>query len=285
MATRAEERQKKRRLKRRKRIIGTIKFIIILAALYAFIFCTPFFNVKSIEVEGADTTSTQSVISSSGIVPGTHILKVNLKSAKQEVEKLAYVKKADVKRAFPNKIKITVTEGKVIANIALAEGFAAIDETGKVMEISDTPKVFPAIYGVAVKKSEVGEKITIDETAPFDVILKYVDALSSQALATPCVSVNLTEGDIWAELENGVLVRFGDDTEIEYKVAAFAESLRSAGELSEGFFDATSPDRIIYSEKSPFDQPEDEPAETDSAENSEGSDAESETATEESAAE
>ena len=254
MTTRAQQRKKNRRIKRRKRIVGALKFIIIVGAIYAFIFLTPFFNVKTILVEGAGATSTESVISASGIAEGTHILKVNKKAAIAEIEKLAYVKSAEINRLFPNKVKITVTEGKVIGNIALAKGFAAIDETGKIMEISDNPKVLPAIYGLTVKKSEVGQKITIDETTQLDVILKYIHQLNIQALATPYISVTLDGDDIWAELENGVLVYFGDDSDLDYKVAAFAESLRSADDITSGWFDVSSPDRIVYSTDSPFEE-------------------------------
>ncbi len=258
MTTRAEQRKKNRRIKRRKRIVGALKFIIIVGAIYAFIFLTPFFNVKNIVVEGTGATSTESVISASGIMPGTHILKVNKKAAISEIGKLAYVKSAEINRVFPNKVKIIITEGKVVGNVALPKGFAAIDETGKIMEISDTPKVLPAIYGLTVKKSEVGAKITIDETTQLDVILKYINQLNIQALATPYISVTLDGNNIWAELENGVFVYFGDDTDSEYKVAAFAESLRSAGDIDSGWFDVSSPDRIVYSTDSPFEEESEE---------------------------
>ena len=96
-----------------------------------------------------------------------------------------------------------------------------------------------------------------------DVILKYINQLNIQALATPYVSVTLDGDTVWAELENGVLVYFGDDTELDYKVAAFAESLRSADDIDSGWFDVSSPDRIVYSTDSPF---EEEPEETPSEE-------------------
>ena len=256
MTTPAEKRKKNRQIKRRKRIIKTLQFIIIIGAIYAFIFCTPFFNVKKIEVEGTKVTSAQSVITASGITEGQHVLKINKKKAASGIEKLAYVKTAKVRRVFPNKIKITVAEGKVCALITISNGFAAIDETGKVMEISEEPKMSPVIYGLTSKKSEVGEKISIDETTQFDVILKYITELDRQALIVPYVSLTLDGDDIWAELENGVLVYFGGDDEIEYKVAAFAESLRNAGNVTEGYFDVTVPDRIVYSTTLPGSEEE-----------------------------
>ena len=264
MTTPAQKRKKNRQIKRRKRIIKTLQFIIIIGAIYAFIFCTPFFNVKTIEVGGGNATSAQSVITASGITEGQHILKVNKKKAATGIEKLAYVKTAEINRVFPNKIKITVEEGKVCALIAISNGFAAIDETGKVMEISEQPKMSPVVYGLTSKKSEVGEKISIDETTQFDVILKYINQLNSQALIVPYVSLTLDGSDIWAELENGVLVYFGGDDEIEYKVAAFAESLRNAGDVTEGYFDVTTPDRIVYSTSLPGS--EEETAEEENAE-------------------
>lgn len=262
MTTRAEQRKKNNRLKRKKRIFGALRFIIIVVAIYAFIFCTPFFKVKNISVEGAIASSTESVISASGIVVGQHILKIDKKEAVLQMEKLAYVKSAVIKRTFPNKVKIVIEEGKVCANIALPEGFAAIDETGKVMEITDVPKVNPAVYGISVKKSEVGEKITIDEPDKFDIIIEYINQLNIQALAVPYVSITLDSGDVWIELENSVLVYFGNNDDIEYKVAAFAESLRSVGELSGGYFDVSAPERIIYSPSSPFEEEIEETEET-----------------------
>ena len=256
MTTPAQKRKKNRMIKRRKRIIKALQFIIIIGAVYAFIFCTPFFNVKNIEVEGATATSTQSVITASGIAQGQHILKISKKNAIAGIEKLAYVKTADINRVFPNKIKITVAEGKVCAVIALSNGFAAIDDNGKVMEISEEPKVSPVVYGLTSKKSEVGEKISIDETTQLDVILKYINELNQQALMIPYVSLTADGGDVWVELENGILVCFGNDDEIEYKVAAFAESLRSSGDIDAGFFDVTTPERIIYSSSLPGEEEE-----------------------------
>ena len=263
MTTRAEERKKRNRIKRRKRILGTLRFIIIVVAIYSFIFYTPFFKVKTISVEGATASSSESVISASGIVTGQHILKINKKEAVSGIEKLAYVKNATVKRSFPNKVKLIVQEGKVCANIALAEGFAAIDETGKVMEITDAVKVPPAVYGLTVKKSEVGKKITIDEQDKFDIIIEYINQLNIQALSVPYVSITLNDGEIWLELENGVLVYFGNNDDVSYNVAAFAESLRNSGELSGGYFDVSVPERIIYSPTSPFDE---KPEETEESE-------------------
>ncbi len=261
MTTRAEQRKKMYRMKRKKRIIKTLQFIIIIGAVYAFIFCTPFFNVKNIAVEGASATSAQSVITASGIVKGQHILKINKKAAQTDIEKLAYVKSAKIDRLFPNKVKIIVEEGKVRANIAISNGFAAIDETGKVMEISEEPKMTPVVYGLNVKKSEVGAKISIDETTQLDVILKYITELDKQALAIPYTSLTINGSEIWAELENGIKVYFGDKNDIDYKVAAFAESLRSAGEVESGYFNVSRPERIVYSTTSP----DEEVAEEDSS--------------------
>lgn len=266
MTTRAEQRKKNNRLKRKKRIFKALRFIIIVVAIYAFIFCTPFFKVKNISVEGAVASSAESVISASGISASQHILRIDKKEATVQIEKLAYVKSATIKRTFPNKVKILIQEGKVCANIALADGFAAIDDTGKVMEITDSPKVTPAVYGLTVKKSEVGEKITIDEPDKFDIIIEYINQLNLQALPVPYVSMTFDSGDIWIELENGVLVYFGNKEDIEYKAAAFAESLRSAGDLSGGYFDVSAPERIIYSTSFPF---EEEPEETEETTESE----------------
>lgn len=256
MTTRAEQRKKNRRIKRRRRIIKALQFIIIVGAIYAFIFCTPFFNVKNIEVEGTTVTSAQSVITASGIAPGQHILKINKKNARTGIQKLAYVKSAEINRMFPNKVKITVIEGNVCANIAISNGFAAIDESGKVMEISEEPKMTPVVYGLTAKKTEVGAKISIDESTQLDVILKYINQLNMQALAIPYVSLTVNDSEIWAELENGILVFFDGKDDIEYKVAAFAETLRSAGDIQSGYFDVSNPERIVYSTSLPGDEEE-----------------------------
>ncbi len=258
MTTRAEQRKKAYRLKRKKRIFAAIRFLIIVSAIYAFIFLTPFFTIKNVSVEGSVATPSEKVVTASGITEGTHILKINKSAAKEGIEKLAYVKTAEIKRVFPNKIKIVVTEGKVLASIALAKDFAAIDETGKIMEICSEPKVYPVVYGLTVKKSNIGEKITIDETGHFDVILEYIHHLSRQALPEPYVSITLDQNGVSLVLESGIEVLFGDENDIEYKVAAFAESLRSSGDVKKGSFDVSNPERIIYSEEPLFPEPPEE---------------------------
>ena len=71
---------------------------------------TPLFGVSEIVVEGNAIVSPETVIKASGIEYGNNFFEVNPVLSQEKISKVAYVDSVKVKRVFPGKIKIIISE-------------------------------------------------------------------------------------------------------------------------------------------------------------------------------
>lgn len=233
--------------RRRKTSLSIIKFIVILIALYGILFHTPILNIQNIYVEGNMAADRESIVAASGIVTGQNILKINKKAAIQNMEKIAYVSSANVKYAFPMSITLVVNEGRIIANVMTPDGaYAAIDSNLKVLDVCPEPKVFPIVEGLNVQKSVIGEKLTIDGEGDFDILLSYMDVLDKHGINGDLAKMTISGGEMTLQMHNTVVIKCGDATDADYKIAAYKAAVDKQP-VSIGTFDVTNPARIVYS--------------------------------------
>lgn len=236
-----------KRKKKKSTSIFFIKLILILGLLYAAIFHTPVFKIRNIVVTGNNIVNAGSVADASGIIPGQHMFKINIKKSQANIEKIAFVSNAKIKYKFPNDINIIITEGSVMANVKFSGGFACVDKNLKVLEIAAKPVSFPVIEGINVQKSVVGEKITIDETDKFDIILLYIEILDKHGIISQFKKMKMDGYNLNMEMENGVKVKCGGNDDAEYKISALMECIKNSKNASIGTFDVTNPKRVVYS--------------------------------------
>ena len=108
------------------RKIGSfLKIFIYTAALFSLIvsiknyneYENNLFQIKHISVIGNDYISKQEIIESSSLNKGDFIFKVNIKNIKDNIEKIPFVKKAEISIRIPHEIDIKITEQVPIALI------------------------------------------------------------------------------------------------------------------------------------------------------------------------
>ncbi len=153
--------QKKRRKKKRKRIFIIMCFILSCVSVILVVFKAPFFNINKIECEGGKVLDEKQIIKQSGVNKGQNIFSISMSDAEEKIAELAYVKEVNVKRNFPNTVKITVKECKPEAYIQSGGKYILIDTDGKILEISkknDKYKLM-TVKGVKIKSPKVGEYI------------------------------------------------------------------------------------------------------------------------------
>lgn len=119
--------------------LGVLITILSLIVAAAALLMVPAFNVTSVYCEGAVNVSSEEIIAASRIETGRNILLCNIGRAEREAEKFPIVKDASVRRIFPDKICITITERTPAAYLATGTDCAAIDIEGIVLEIIPSP--------------------------------------------------------------------------------------------------------------------------------------------------
>ncbi|MGN1097929.1 MAG: FtsQ-type POTRA domain-containing protein, partial [Clostridia bacterium] len=127
--------KKKKRRKLKKQIsVGITVFCLIAAGCLA-ILLTPVFNVTSVTVTGNKTIAAEDIISGSGIVKGSNIFSVSLRSVKDKVSSMNGISSVKVRRRLPSTISIAVREGSPVVYIDNGGDYVGLSADGTVIEI------------------------------------------------------------------------------------------------------------------------------------------------------
>lgn len=132
---------RKRRRRKNKHISMGIAVLCLIAAGCLALLLTPVFNIKNIIVTGNNTTSSEDVIRVSGIVKNVNIFSVSLREAESRVSNMQAVESVKIKRALPSTVRITVTEGVVVAYVENNGEYVGVSSSGMVVDVRKSAAV------------------------------------------------------------------------------------------------------------------------------------------------
>jgi cell division protein FtsQ len=89
-----------------------------------------FFDLREVTVEGNGVVSRDEIIRLSGLRIGANLLKISRQQAAAAIMAQPYIKEAEVRRGFPNKVDIRITERSPLALISGAGRYLVLDEEG-----------------------------------------------------------------------------------------------------------------------------------------------------------
>jgi len=93
------------------------------------------FTVSDVTVEGRETTDGETILAALGARPGTPILAVSPKRAKQQLESLPWVRTAVIERRLPGTLYVRLVERKPLALWQHGGKIALIDRVGAVIPV------------------------------------------------------------------------------------------------------------------------------------------------------
>jgi len=134
---RLDRRRRRRRMLRAARRGGAwlcVAFVVValcaaLASGGRWLLTAPRFAVERIEVAGQSQLSVDDVIAASGLGPGQNLFRIDARRAVAGIEALPMVRRAELVRAFPNRITLQVEERQPFV-LVHAGGFHWVDEQG-----------------------------------------------------------------------------------------------------------------------------------------------------------
>ncbi len=111
---------------------------------------SPFFNVRTIVVQGNSLVSSQDLLALANVGVGTNIFQVSTGAIVKNISLHPLVKAVEVSRKLPNTLVINIVERKPAAMIPVQNGFVKVDEQGVFLQRSDVwPKQpLPIISGI-----------------------------------------------------------------------------------------------------------------------------------------
>lgn len=190
-------------------------------------------DVDHIEVEGVVQVGADAARAAAGVRSGDPLFGVDLAAARAGVEALPWVADARVRRAFPNRVEIRVSERVPAAVVARpAGGYALLDRSGRVLaDTAERPAGLPELSGAGETPGpgawQPGADPALDVVAALPASLRPLVAQAT--LAGDSVTLQLVggpgaPGDLRRE------IRMGRPEQLEAKAAALAALLeRLAG--------------------------------------------------------
>ncbi len=147
IARRVAKNTPRRGVARRKRLqhlkqftIGLTVFLMLAGFGYAFtnyLSESPRFQVTSIRVDGANVLREEAIVALAGFSQNDNVLLSDLDSKQEIIASLPYVRSCEIKRAYPDRIIITIEEREPLAAIQVHNHIYEIDREGVVLRELD----------------------------------------------------------------------------------------------------------------------------------------------------
>ncbi|HEY8547555.1 MAG TPA: FtsQ-type POTRA domain-containing protein [Acidimicrobiales bacterium] len=205
-----------RRLRRLAWGLGVVTALVVGLALAQ----TPFFDVDRIQVVGAGgQVSAASVRWAAGVHRGDALLTMDEHGAERSIEALPWVADADVRREWPNTVRITVTERAPVALLDSGPGLpqAVVDAEGRVLQIGgELPGGLVTVTGVPA---------TLAEGQPLPEVARDALELALRASARLPGEIRSVSPALEAELAMGGVARFGSLDRLDEKLLSLATVL------------------------------------------------------------
>ncbi|HEV8627814.1 MAG TPA: FtsQ-type POTRA domain-containing protein [Acidimicrobiia bacterium] len=192
-------------------------------------------DVDRVEVSGTSVVTAAEAATGAGLHRGQPMVSVNTAAAERHLRGLPWVDTAVVERAFPNTVRIHLTE-RVAAAIAArpAGGWVLLDRGGRVLaERSDRTAGLPEVIGAGA--TPVPGTNLITARPALDVVSALPEPLRRQVQ-----SVTL-DGESVALQMGAREIRFGPPTQVAAKMAALSVLLERVGGRSVAVLDVRVP--------------------------------------------
>ncbi|MEG6616433.1 FtsQ-type POTRA domain-containing protein [Peptococcaceae bacterium 1198_IL3148] len=199
-------------------------FFVLLICFSTYVLLqSPLFNVRNIQVVGRSEISQQELVKLSGIVLGTNIFKLDLKTGQEKISLLPAVKEVELTRKFPSTIIISITERQPVAFLPLNKSFIEIDNEGIYLRQGEiNKKDIPIITGFTIDEVKPGQKVSDEKV---DIALMVIDQLPEK-LVSQLSEIHIDQHNkIIIYTINGIQGRLGLPTEIAQKGDMFVQVL------------------------------------------------------------
>mgnify|MGYP000251328722 FL=1 len=203
-------------------------FAIIIGILL-FLFISPVFNIKKINVQGNSKINTEEIESLSKINMNENIFRFSSRQIEENVKENAYIDTVEVKRKIPNTVEIIVTERETKYQLEYGNAFVYIDGNGNILEISNENANLPIIrgYSTAQENIQVGNKLVDEDCNKLLTVEKFLRSAKSNEIYDIITYIDISnDSDYKFELPSkGKVAYLGDETNINDKILTLKEIL------------------------------------------------------------
>lgn len=191
--------QRRHKSKRRPRgrfpgLYKAVSAVLIIAAVAAA--CAVFFRVGDIQVTGNARYTAAEIIEVTGVKEGDNLFMIDrARLARKLQNELPYIQTVSVRRALPDGLVITITEGKAVAAVSHEGRWWLVDQAGKLLEAAASPGGHATITGLDPLAPAAGTSLaTSQEQRPrLERLRELLASLEESQVLDKLDSVDLSE--------------------------------------------------------------------------------------------
>jgi cell division protein FtsQ len=244
--------------RRRKRRVGSLRWVLVVLLLLAcatcgYIFSTsPFFEVEQVLISGNELLSVERLRMLADIKLGRNIFTVDTALVEQWLSIEPLVKTARVERQLPRTVRINITERRPAAVLATGQAFVQVDNNGLVLRRMRELETLtlPILSGISGFSSGIAPGSCI-EGENMVIALNVLNNLPDKAF--PVVKeIDVTDSQkIRLYTKGGIEVRIGNSSDIAEKYL-LADSIIYNAQLNGvaskiGYIDISSTEKpVVY---------------------------------------
>lgn len=195
-------------------LLAAVVVIIVLIILSN----TVLFKCSRIDVFGNARYKPEEIIAVCGIIEGNNLLHINTSEAEEKIASaLVYIDSAKVKKQFPTRVEITVTEAEKWYCVEQDGITAAISRGGKIVEHC-APEDFPVVHGLDAESLQTGAWLKSKTDGKTDIPATLLNAAEKAGLKQ-ITTIDVTDKfSIKMVIDGRITLELGSVSETESKL-------------------------------------------------------------------
>ncbi|MFW6775302.1 cell division protein FtsQ/DivIB [Nocardioides sp. CPCC 205120] len=210
-------------------VVGSV--LAAAAALVWLVFFSSVLAVATVEVDGTRVLTVDEVRAVADVPEGRPLARVDLDAISRRVDALAAVSQVEVTRAWPDGVRIAVTEREVVAVVERGTSLRGVDADGVAFRSYDE---LPPDVPVVQLDPAAGDEAVRE-------VARVVGAMPAQTAAQVATITAVTVDEITLELRDGAVVVWGSAEESAAKGEVLDVLLAQGLEVEE--YDVSVPSR------------------------------------------
>lgn len=215
---------KKKRRNRLKRRLIVFVFVLVCTGIIFTVLKAPFFNIQSIMCVGQQNMTEEEVIKIAGAELGKNIFSTNVKAMKSRLASEPKIAESNVRRLYPNRIKIWVREAKALAVLESSGQWIFVDKAGKVINVAAKNEVqdigeIALLLGFEPASTKLGESIVDSENQSHKKTIECLEILDKLGLIEKTTSISALDiSDIKIDYDKRLYIMLGGYEQMDYKL-------------------------------------------------------------------
>lgn len=206
--------------RRRLRRLGAVGVLLALLAVAYVVTRSPLLDLDRVDVAGLEHTDRTMLLATGGLDLGQPMTDIDIDRARDKIAALPWVDTVSIRRHWPNRLEVAVTERRAVAALAVDGGWLVLDATGRVLESRAARPTDLTVIAPVGATAEPGG--TVAPALPAISLAGYVTTDLRPWFVDIVVNA---EGGLDAHLANNITVVFGSPVHLSDKMIGLATVL------------------------------------------------------------